>query len=92
MANALMLFGLLFLFLFLGVPIAVSLGCASAVAMFITGNVQYFASVPTRMFTGLDNFVLMAVPFFILAGNIMAEGGISERLIGFIELLLSTLR
>ena len=39
----------------------------------------------------LDSFTLMAVPFFILAGNIMAEGGISARLIGFLELLLKRL-
>ena len=52
---------------------------------------QYLAAVPTRMFTQLDNTTLMAVPFFILAGNIMAEGGISDRLIGFFELLLKRL-
>lgn len=85
------IFGVLFLMLFLGVPIAVSLGIASATTMFITGNVQYLASVPTRMFTQLDSFTLMAVPFFILAGNIMAEGGISDRLIAFFELLLKRL-
>lgn len=43
------------------------------------------------MFTQLDSFTLMAVPFFILAGNIMAEGGISDRLISFFELLLKRL-
>ena len=73
------LFGVLFLMLFLGVPIAICLGIASAVTMVVTGNVQYLAAVPTRMFTQLDSFTLMAVPFFILAGNIMAEGGISAR-------------
>ena len=85
------LFGVLFLMLFLGVPIAICLGIASAVTMVVTGNVQYLAAVPTRMFTQLDSFTLMAVPFFILAGNIMAEGGISARLIGFLELLLKRL-
>ena len=85
------LFGVLFLMLFVGVPIAICLGIASAVTMVVTGNVQYLAAVPTRMFTQLDSFTLMAVPFFILAGNIMAEGGISARLIGFLELLLKRL-
>ena len=86
------LFGILFLMLFVGVPIAICLGIAAAATMFLTGNVQYLAAVPTRMFTQLDSFTLMAVPFFILAGNIMAEGGISARLIGFLELLLKRLR
>lgn len=85
------LFAVLFLMLFVGVPIAISLGLAAAIAMFATDNMQYLAAVPTRMFTQLDSFTLMAVPFFILAGNIMAEGGISDRLIGFIELLLKRL-
>ena len=85
------LFGVLFVLLFLGVPIAICLGIAAAVTMVATGNVQYLAAVPTRMFTQLDNTTLMAVPFFILAGNIMAEGGISDRLIGFFELLLKRL-
>lgn len=85
------LFGILFLMLFLGVPIAICLGIAAALTMMLTGNIQYFAAIPTRMFTQLDSFTLMAVPFFILAGNIMAEGGISARLIGFLELLLKRL-
>lgn len=85
------LFGVLFILLFLGVPIAICLGIAAAVTMVLTGNTQYLAAVPTRMFTQLDNTTLMAVPFFILAGNIMAEGGISDRLIGFFELLLKRL-
>jgi len=85
------LFAVLFLVLFLGVPIAISLGIAAVVTMMVTNNPQYLASVPTRMFTQLDSFTLMAVPFFILAGNIMAVGGISDRLIGFIELLLRRL-
>ncbi|MCD8249098.1 MAG: TRAP transporter large permease [Lachnospiraceae bacterium] len=85
------LFGLLFLFLFMGVPIAISLGVSASLTMLITGNMQYLASFPSRMFTGLDSFMLMAVPFFILAGNIMAEGGISDRLISFFEILLKRL-
>ena len=85
------LFGILFILLFLGVPIAICLGIAAALTMALTGNMQYLAAVPTRMFTQLDNTALMAVPFFILAGNIMAEGGISDRLIGFFELLLKRL-
>ena len=91
MGMAGILFGILFFSLFLGVPIAISLGVAASLTMMITNNAQYLASIPTRMFTQLDSFTLMAVPFFILAGNIMAEGGISDRLISFFELLLKRL-
>ncbi len=91
MEAAGILFSVLFMFLFLGVPIAISLGIAAALTMVITSNPQYLASVPTRMFTQLDSFTLMAVPFFILAGNIMASGGISDRLIGFFALILKQL-
>lgn len=83
-----LLFGSLFLFLLMGIPIGACLGIASAITMYATGNTQYLNAVVSRLFTQVDNFVLMAVPFFILAGNIMAEGGISKRLIAFFEILL----
>ena len=83
-----LLFGSLFFLLFLGIPIGTCLGISAAITMYLTGNLQYLNSVVTRLFTQVDNFVLMAVPFFILAGNIMAEGGISKRLIAFFEILM----
>lgn len=85
------LFGALFVFLLIGVPIALCLGLASIVAMIFSDNVQLFPVIVQRVFTQTDNFTLMAVPFFILAGNIMEKGGISRRLIDFIELLLRRL-
>lgn len=85
------LFGSLFVFLLIGVPIALCLGLASIVAMIFSDNVQLFPVIVQRVFTQTDNFTLMAVPFFILAGNIMEKGGISRRLIDFIELLLRRL-
>ncbi len=83
-----LLFGSLFFLLFLGIPIGSCLGISAAITMYLTGNLQYLNAVVTRLFTMVDNFVLMAVPFFILAGNIMAEGGISKRLIAFFEILM----
>ena len=83
-----MLFGILFVVLFLGVPIAVCLGISVCVAIVASGNMNLLPAVPQRMFTQADNFTLMAVPFFILAGNIMEKGGISKRLIDFIEILM----
>jgi len=83
-----MLFGMLALMLIIGVPIATSLGVAVVAVMIQTGSSNLYPVVAQRMFTSVDNFTLMAVPFFILAGNLMGEGGISKRLIGFVQTLL----
>lgn len=85
------LFGTLFVMLLLGVPIAICLGIACCAAIIFSGDLNLFPVVTQRMFTQADNFTLMAVPFFILAGNIMEKGGISKRLIDFIEILLRRL-
>jgi tripartite ATP-independent transporter DctM subunit len=70
----------LIIFFTLGVPIAVSILLASII------GIEFFTPfpllmVPQQMFVGIDNFPLMAIPFFILAGNLMAAGGISQRLV-----------
>lgn len=74
------LFGLFAVLLILSVPIAVSLGAASAIALFVAGKVSN-TYIPQALVTSIDSFPLMAVPFFILAGDIMARGGLSERLL-----------
>lgn len=71
----------------LGVPIAVSIALAS---MF---GIQFFSNFPMllaaqRMFTGIDHYPLMAIPFFILAGNLMASGGISRRLVDLAKAMI----
>ena len=83
-----LLFGGLFLFLFLGVPIAVSLGLAVITVFFAGNHAMLFPALPQRMFTAIDSFPFMAIPFFILAGNLMGEGGISKRLLGFVQIFL----
>ena len=82
------IFLILFAFLLLGVPIGFSLLCAVSVAILMNGKLTLFKSLPQRMFTQIDNFTLMAVPLFIFAGNVMEKGGISKRLIAFLQLLL----
>lgn len=81
-----LLFGSLLLFFIIGVPIAISLGLASAAAVWWTGDIPLLILVQ-RAFTSLDSFPLMAVPFFVLAGKLMEVGGISERLIRFANTL-----
>jgi C4-dicarboxylate transporter, DctM subunit len=67
-------------FFALSVPIAVSIGLASAVALWWEGSTPLIVLVQ-RSFTSIDSFPLMAIPFFILAGTLMEFGGISKRLI-----------
>ena len=76
----------------LGVPIAYSIGIATVVTM-LTG-IQVAPALTTtaqRMATGLNSFALLAIPFFILAGQLMNQGGLARRLIDFAKSLLGTL-
>lgn len=78
-------------FLLLGIPIAFVLGLTSFVALLYTGNIPLLL-MPKEMFSGTDSFPLLAVPFFILAGNLMNVGGITRRLIHFCNILLGYVR
>ncbi|WP_299792368.1 TRAP transporter large permease [uncultured Marivita sp.] len=64
----------------IGVPIAVAIGLASVIGIEAQGRLPLLL-VAQRMFTGIDSFPLMAIPLFILAGNLMSAGGISHRLV-----------
>lgn len=75
------------IFLIAGVPIAFSMGLASAASLFV-GMPNGMITIPSKIFGGVDSFSLMAVPFFILAGNLMDASGVSKRLIRFAELLV----
>lgn len=77
------LFGLFGIQLVIGVPIAVALGVATMVCMLVMG--VPVAVVAQRIFTGLDSTSIMAIPFFVLAGNLMSGGGISRRLVDFVN-------
>ena len=83
---ALLLFGTLFLLFLLKMPIAFSLMISSILVMVLTG--AGLEMVPKRLFTACDSFAFMAVPFFILAGTLMSQGGISRRLCNFINSVL----
>jgi TRAP-type transport system large permease protein len=65
--------------LLLGVPVLFALGLSGAIGMWAVG--VDLISVPTRLFTGMDSFILLAAPFYIFAGEIMNRGGITMRLI-----------
>lgn len=86
----LVLFGLFFLFLLAGVPVAVTIGASTAFALHLEGIPLMLAA--QRMFAGLDSFALIAVPFFILAGDLMAQGKVSEKLVALADAALGFLK
>ena len=76
----------------LGVPISFSIGIASlATMLFSIKAVPSFTTISQRMATGIDSFALLAIPFFILAGQLMNSGGIARRLIDFAKVLVGKL-
>lgn len=76
----------------MGVPISFSIGISSLATMLISiKTIPSLTTVSQRMATGLDSFALLAIPFFILAGQLMNSGGIARRLIDFAKILVGKL-
>jgi len=80
--ESIILFGLVFIFLFAGVPVAVSLGLASVLVIAIFSH-DSVSSVALQLFTASQNYTLLAIPFFILASSFMSTGGVAKRIIRF---------
>ncbi|KJZ15502.1 MULTISPECIES: TRAP transporter large permease [Halomonas] len=87
---ALLLFVLLISLFILGVPIAFSLGLASAITVW-HGDLMPMLIVAQQMLASVNSFPLMAIPFFILAGYLMQGGGISKRLVDFSNTLVGSM-
>ncbi|MGR5063073.1 TRAP transporter large permease [Photobacterium sp. DNB22_13_2] len=82
------LFGSFAVLLTLGIPVSFAIGLSSLATIMMSLPLEpAIAVVAQRMAAGLDNFALLAIPFFILAGNIMNQGGIAIRLINFAKVL-----
>ncbi|KAA0911222.1 TRAP transporter large permease [Pusillimonas sp. ANT_WB101] len=76
------LFIMLFVFMFLGTPVAVALGLSSLLTIMLFGT-DSLASLSLKMFESSEHFTLMAIPFFVLAGAFMTTGGVAKRMIRF---------
>ena len=93
METALILFGSMAAFLALGVPIAFALGAAVwATIVFSPDFLVTTGIIAQRLFGGLESTSIMAIPFFILAGNLMTKGGISKRLVDFANSIVGGVR
>ena len=82
--SIIVLFVSFFALLLLKVPVAYSIGISTTLSLLLNiDNLPGLTTIAQRMTTGIDSFALLAIPFFILAGEIMKRGGIANRLINF---------
>jgi len=79
-----------FIFLFLGLPLGLVFGLSSLI--YFASNPLFIKMLPERMYVGIDQFVLMAIPFFLLAGQIMNRSGISDKIMNFSNILIGRFR
>ncbi|GGC92200.1 TRAP transporter large permease [Chelatococcus reniformis] len=85
--NAAIIFGLLIVLMLTGMPISIALGLTVLTFLFTMTDVP-IAAVSLKLFTGIENFEIMAIPFFILAGNFLTHGGVARRMIDFATSLI----
>ena len=85
--TGLVIFGLLFVLMLTGMPISIALGLTVLTFLFTMTQVP-LESVALKLFTGIEKFEIMAIPFFILAGNFLTHGGVAKRMIRFATALV----
>ena len=88
--SALIIFGLLIVLMLTGMPISISLGLTVLTFLFTMTDVPIEA-VALKLFTGIEKFEIMAIPFFILAGNFLTHGGVAKRMINFASSMVGPL-
>lgn len=81
-----------FILMLIGVPVGYVLGIAGIIGIMQIGGDQFLSMAPKRFFAGLDLFPFLAMPFFILAGEIMNRSGITHKLVGFADALVGYMR
>ncbi len=90
--SIIVLFVSFFALLLLKVPVAYSIGISTTLSLLLNiDNLPGLTTIAQRMTTGIDSFALLAIPFFVLAGEIMKQGGIANRLINFAKSLVASL-
>lgn len=89
---AITLFGSLVILLIIGVPISISVGGAATATILLCYPNLPVMVIAQRLFTSLDNVSIMAIPFFVLAGNLMTNGGISKMICDFVNSIIGGIR
>ena len=85
--DILVLFGTFILLVILTIPIGYAIGISTLVTLVFFTNMP-LALITQNAITGVDSFPLMAIPFFMLAGNLMSTGGVARRIVDFCDTLL----
>jgi tripartite ATP-independent transporter DctM subunit len=89
---ALFLFILFFILLFIGTPIGFVLGVIGLIGLYCIGDPAVFTAISQNFFSAMDSFPMLALPLFLLAGDIMNEAGLSKRIIDFSQIIFGRLR
>lgn len=84
--------GIFLAFLFVGVPISLALGVGGLIFLWLTDNWVLVQGLPQKMLGGVDQFILLTIPLFLLAGNLMNIGGLSDRMIAFANAVVGHLK
>ena len=92
MSPGIILFGAFIICLIIGVPVSISLGMASLCAVVLGDMTASATVIAQRIFGGLQSSSIMAIAFFVLAGNLMTRGGISKRIVSFANCLVGNVR
>ncbi|MFD0916643.1 TRAP transporter large permease [Pseudahrensia aquimaris] len=83
---------LFLIFLLIGVPVFFAMLAAPGIMLYLNGQERDIALMYRNIFNGIDNGVLLAIPFFMLAGELMNRGGITERLVSFSQAIIGSVR
>ena len=86
--DILLVFGVLIVFILLGVPVAFSMGLATLVAFATAGSWGSIIVIAQRMYSGSTSFVLLAIPFYILSGLLMNDGGMTRRILKSADIMV----
>lgn len=86
------IFGVLILLIMIGLPIAFAMGLTAVIFFVVLGETSVLTMLPARMYASTTSFTLLAIPFFILTGNLMNAGGITQRLFRFAQDLVGHLK
>jgi tripartite ATP-independent transporter DctM subunit len=81
-----------FFFLFIGVPIAFIMGLTTLFSFMLLDNPAIYMQIPQRLYNGMSNFVLIAIPFFVMAGEVMTRTGVTKALVQLSNCLVGHLR
>lgn len=79
-------------FMIIGIPVAFSLGLSSIAYLIFNDQLHLMIGFPQKMIAGIDNFVLLTIPFFILAGNLMNSADLTRQIVRFAQMLVGRVR